>query len=115
MRRFALRPTEGALRSHDASCVSPGSWNEDTRLCYHLTNVALVRSLDEWREPMECTIRAALEDDADDISAVILLTLRETNAKDYAREIIERVEHSFSPSAVLQLICKRTVFVATIG
>jgi GNAT superfamily N-acetyltransferase len=64
---------------------------------------------------MECTIRPALEDDADEISAVILRTLRETNAKDYAREIIERVEHSFSPSAVLQLIGKRTVIVATIG
>jgi GNAT superfamily N-acetyltransferase len=64
---------------------------------------------------MECAIRPALEDDADEISAVILRTLRETNAKDYAREIIERVEHSFSPSAVLQLIGKRTVIVATIG
>ena len=50
---------------------------------------------------MECTIRPALEDDADEISAVILRTLRETNAKDYAREIIERIEHSFSPRAVL--------------
>ncbi len=40
---------------------------------------------------------------------------RETNAKDYAREIIERIECSFSPSAVLQLIGKRTVFVAAIG
>ena len=41
--------------------------------------------------------------------------MRETNAKDYAREIIERIEHSFSPSAVLQLIGKRTVFVAAVG
>ena len=64
---------------------------------------------------MECNIRPAVEDDADEISAVILRTLRETNAKDYAREIIERIEHSFSPSAVLQLIAKRTVFVAVIG
>jgi N-acetylglutamate synthase-like GNAT family acetyltransferase len=64
---------------------------------------------------MECTIRPAREDDADEISAVILRTLRETNAKDYAREIIERIEHSFSPSAVLQLIGKRTVFVAAFG
>ena len=64
---------------------------------------------------MECTIRSAREDDADEISAVILRTLRETNAKDYAREIIERVEHSFSPSPVLQLIGKRTVFVAATG
>jgi len=64
---------------------------------------------------MECTVRPARADDADEISAVILHTLRETNAKDYAREIIERVEHSFSPSAVLELIGKRTVFVAVIG
>ena len=64
---------------------------------------------------MECTIRPALEDDADETSAVILRTQRETNAKDYATEIIERVAQSFSPSAVLQLIGKRTVFVATIG
>ena len=40
---------------------------------------------------MECTIRPACEDDADEISAVILRTLRETNAKNYAREIIERI------------------------
>lgn len=64
---------------------------------------------------MKCKIRPALEDDADEISAVIVRTLRETNAKEYAREIIERVERSFSPGAVLQLIGTRTVFVATIG
>ena len=63
---------------------------------------------------MKCTIRPALEDDADKISAVILRALRETNAKDYASGIIERVERSFSPRAVLQLIGERTVFVATI-
>jgi N-acetylglutamate synthase-like GNAT family acetyltransferase len=66
-------------------------------------------------QPMECTIRPAREDDADEISAVILRTLREANAKDYAREIIKRIEHSFSPSAVQALISKRTVFVAAIG
>ncbi|MCA6121600.1 GNAT family N-acetyltransferase [Bradyrhizobium sp. WSM 1704] len=64
---------------------------------------------------MECTIRTAREEDADEISAVILRTLREINAKDYAREIIKRIESSFSPSAVLELISKRTVFVAAIG
>jgi N-acetylglutamate synthase-like GNAT family acetyltransferase len=62
---------------------------------------------------MECTIRLALDEDADEISAVILRALRETNAKDYANEIIERVERSFSPRAVRELIGKRTVFVAT--
>ncbi|QQO18438.1 GNAT family N-acetyltransferase [Bradyrhizobium diazoefficiens] len=64
---------------------------------------------------MNCTIRLALEDDADDISGVILRALRETNAKDYTNEIIERVARSFSPGAVRQLIGKRTVFVAAIG
>jgi N-acetylglutamate synthase-like GNAT family acetyltransferase len=64
---------------------------------------------------MDCTTRPACEEDADEISAVILRTLRETNSKDYSIEIIERVEHSFSPSAVLRLIGKRTVFVAAIG
>src|SRR3954468_19405907 len=64
---------------------------------------------------MEYTVRPALEADVSEISAVILRALRETNAKDYTDEIIERVERSFSPSAVLQLIGKRTVFVAAIG
>lgn len=64
---------------------------------------------------MECIIRPAREDDADGISGVILLALRETNAKDYSDEIIERVGRSFSPDAVRQLIGKRTVFVAAIG
>src|SRR5438552_15698881 len=60
--------------------------------------------------PMDCTIRPALADDAADISGVILRALRETNAKDYTDEIIERVERSFSPNAVRALIAKRTVF-----
>lgn len=64
---------------------------------------------------MECTIRAALEGDADEISAVILRALRETNAKDYSGDIIEGVERSFCPSAVVQLIGKRTVLVAAVG
>ena len=64
---------------------------------------------------MECTIRPALENDAGEISVVILRALRETNAKDYTREIIERIERSFSPNAVLELMGKRMVLVATIG
>lgn len=63
----------------------------------------------------DCTIRPALDDDAADISTVILRALRETNAKDYTDEIIARVEQSFSPDAVRALIAKRTVFVAIIG
>ncbi|WP_407186992.1 GNAT family N-acetyltransferase [Bradyrhizobium centrosematis] len=64
---------------------------------------------------MDYTIRPALEDDADAISGVILRSLRETNAKDYTDAIIARVERSFSPDAVRELIGKRTVFVATLG
>lgn len=63
---------------------------------------------------MECTIRPAREKDAADISAVILRALRESNAKDYREEIIERVAHSFSADAILELLGKRTVLVATI-
>jgi N-acetylglutamate synthase-like GNAT family acetyltransferase len=65
--------------------------------------------------PVECTIRPASANDADEISAVILRALRETNAKDYTNEIIQRVERSFTPHAVLELMGNRTVFVATIG
>ena len=64
---------------------------------------------------MQCTIRPAHDDDAGDISAVILRTLRETNAKDYPGDIIESVARSFTPDAVRRLIDKRTVFVAVIG
>lgn len=64
---------------------------------------------------MDCTIRPAREDDAADISAVILRALRETNAKDYTDEIIAKIERSFSPDAVRQLIAQRTVLVANIG
>lgn len=63
---------------------------------------------------MEAVIRPAHDDDADEVSAVILRALRETNARDYPDEVIERVGRSFSPAAVSQLIGKRTVFVATI-
>lgn len=64
---------------------------------------------------MDITIRSALEDDADAISGIILQALRETNAKDYTVEIIERIGRSFSPEAVRELIGKRTVFVAVDG
>jgi N-acetylglutamate synthase-like GNAT family acetyltransferase len=64
---------------------------------------------------MECLIRPALQNDAGDISALISRALRETNAKDYTQEIIERLERSFSPSAIVQLINDRIVFVATVG
>lgn len=52
---------------------------------------------------MDCSIRPVREEDSGEISAVILRALRETNARDYTDEIIERLEHSFSPAAVLGL------------
>ena len=64
---------------------------------------------------MGYTIRPAHDDDADDISAVILRALRETNAKDYTDEIIARIARNFGPDAVRELIGKRTVLVATTG
>jgi len=64
---------------------------------------------------IECDIRAARDGDVDVVSEMILSALRETNAKDYPREVIERLEKSFSPAAVLNLMRKRKVFVATSG
>src|SRR5262245_60606975 len=61
---------------------------------------------------MKCAIRAASEEDAAEISRVILAALRETNARDYPSGVIERVEQSFGLDAVQDLIRKRKVFVA---
>ena len=63
---------------------------------------------------IEAVIRPARDDDADAVSAVIQKALRETNARDYAPEIIDRIALSFGPAAVSQLVAKRTVFVATL-
>ncbi|MEZ2332891.1 GNAT family N-acetyltransferase [Mesorhizobium sp. RCC_202] len=61
------------------------------------------------------TIRRATDKDADVVSRVIIAALRETNARDYAPDIIARVEQSFSPPAMLEFFRKRKVFVAVIG
>jgi predicted N-acetyltransferase YhbS len=63
---------------------------------------------------MLCEIRLARDGDAEDVSRVILRALRETNARDYSPEIIERLALNFSPSAVLELMRKREVFVAVV-
>lgn len=57
-------------------------------------------------------VRAATADDAPAVSRVILKALRQSNSKDYSPEVIERVEASFSPSALLKLFQQREVFVA---
>lgn len=61
---------------------------------------------------MEWLIRPAQGEDAGGISRVITSALRETNAKDYSEAVIARVEQSFSPAAVSDLLERRLVFVA---
>jgi N-acetylglutamate synthase-like GNAT family acetyltransferase len=64
---------------------------------------------------LECDIRAARDGDADAISEVILSSLRDTNAKDYPRAVIERLEKNFTSSAVLGLMGGREMLVAACG
>ena len=59
-------------------------------------------------------VRRAEGRDASDISDLIVRALRETNARDYAPEIIVRLEQSFTPSAVEQQIARRDVFVGLV-
>ena len=63
---------------------------------------------------MDCLIRIATREDAIAISRVVIGALRETNARDYTPAIIEQVEQSFSPQAILRLLTQRQVYVATI-
>jgi hypothetical protein len=64
---------------------------------------------------MEWSVRAACAADAEDISRVIVRALRETNAKDYSPGVIARVEQSYSPAALANLMSQRKAFVATIA
>ncbi|WP_019999004.1 GNAT family N-acetyltransferase [Aureimonas ureilytica] len=61
---------------------------------------------------MDCVIRPACLSDAEGISRIIFAALRDTNAKDYSEAVIARVERSFSPAAVSELLTRRQVFVA---
>jgi predicted N-acetyltransferase YhbS len=63
---------------------------------------------------MDCLIRIATNGDAAAISQVVVRSLRESNAQDYSPEIIDQVEQSFSPTAILHLLIQRQVYVATI-
>lgn len=56
-----------------------------------------------------------MPEDAETISRVIVAALRVSNARDYSAEIIEAVERSFSPGAVVRLLEQRQVFVAVVG
>jgi GNAT superfamily N-acetyltransferase len=63
---------------------------------------------------LQYVIRPARRKDAEGISRAIISALRGTNAKDYSAAVIARVEASFSPTAVLDLLERRTVFVAIV-
>ena len=63
---------------------------------------------------MDCMIRPATQDDAAAISRVVIAALRESNARDYAPEVISRIEQSFTPQAVAALLGTRRVFVASL-
>jgi N-acetylglutamate synthase-like GNAT family acetyltransferase len=60
-------------------------------------------------------ICSAAEVHVEGISAVILDSLRTTNAKDYDPDIIERIAQNFSPPRVQALLGKRDVMVALLG
>lgn len=59
------------------------------------------------------SIRKATTADAKEISNLIISCLRETNAKDYSPDIIDRVVTNFTPEKVTALIESRDVFIAT--
>ena len=61
---------------------------------------------------MDYAIRHASPNDAEGISRIIIAALRQTNAKDYPEAVIARVEQSFSPALVSELLARRLVFVA---
>ncbi|WP_122269071.1 GNAT family N-acetyltransferase [Pseudomonas savastanoi] len=64
---------------------------------------------------MDIKVRPARRADADAISRVVLAALRTSNAMDYPVSVIERVQLSFSPSAIERLMQQRRMFVAVVG
>src|SRR3954469_21494974 len=59
-------------------------------------------------------IRQATSADVDDIGAIIIRAVRETNAQDYASEIIEFIIAHFSPANIAARMANRLMLVATI-
>jgi len=66
-------------------------------------------------EIMPCLIRLARDSDAPGVSRVILAALLSSNAQDYPPSVIARVQQSFTPEGVAELMKKRQMFVALIG
>lgn len=61
---------------------------------------------------MDYVLRNATSADATAISVVVITALRESNVQDYSPDIIEQVQRSFSPSAILHFLTRRQVYVA---
>ena len=61
---------------------------------------------------MQYLIRRATPGDAQAISKVVIAALRQSNARDYAPEVIARIELNFSPAAILKLMPQRQMYVA---
>lgn len=61
---------------------------------------------------MQYLIRRATPGDAQAISKVVIAALRQSNARDYAPEVIARIELNFSPAAILKLMQQRQMYVA---
>ena len=64
---------------------------------------------------MAYAIRAAVTDDAAEISRVVLAALHETNRRDYGPETIARIALGFTPEGIAAQIAARQVFVALDG
>jgi ribosomal protein S18 acetylase RimI-like enzyme len=64
---------------------------------------------------MSTVVRLAQAADAEGISQVILAALHSSNARDYPADVIARVASNFTPDAVLELLKRRVVLVATQG
>ncbi|NNA46286.1 GNAT family acetyltransferase [Pseudomonas lactis] len=62
---------------------------------------------------MSTAVRLAQPSDAEGISEVILAALHSSNARDYPADVIARVASNFTPDAVLALLQRRVVLVAT--
>ena len=62
---------------------------------------------------MSTVVRLAQAADAQGISQVILAALHSSNARDYPVDVIARVATHFTPDAVLELLNRRIVLVAT--
>lgn len=63
---------------------------------------------------MQCLIRRALPVDAQAISNVVIAALRESNARDYAPQVINAVEQHFCPTSILNLMQQRQMYVAVL-